>query len=61
MGAALLLVLDSSFFLFSFFFFFNMVLSAINLPLRTSSHKFGYIVHSFSLNSRKSLISFFIS
>jgi hypothetical protein len=25
------------------------------------SHKFGYVVTSFSLNSEKSLISFFIS
>jgi hypothetical protein len=25
------------------------------------SHKFGYVVSSFSLNSKKSLISFFIS
>jgi hypothetical protein len=24
-------------------------------------HKFGYVVHSFSLNSKKVLISFFIS
>ena len=44
--------------------FFMKVLSAMNFPLSTTfivSHKFGYVVHSFSLNSRKSLISFIIS
>ena len=37
---------------------------AISSPLRTAfivSHKFGYVVASFSLNSKMSLISFFIS
>ena len=36
----------------------------MNFPLSTAfivSHKFGYDVSTFSLNSRKSLISFFIS
>ena len=36
----------------------------MNFPLRNAfivSHKFGYVVASFSLNSKKSLISFFIS
>ncbi len=39
-------------------------LRAMSFPLRTAfivSHKFGYVVASFSLNSKKSLISFFIS
>jgi hypothetical protein len=36
----------------------------MDFPLRNGfmvSHKFGYVVPSFSLNSKKSLISFFIS
>ena len=36
---------------------------AMSFLLRTAfivSHKFGYVVTSFSLNSKKSLISFFI-
>jgi hypothetical protein len=36
----------------------------MSFSLRTAfnvSHKFGYVVSSFSLNSKKSLISFFIS
>lgn len=44
--------------------FFHAVLSALNFPLISTfivSHNFGYAVHSFSLNSRKSLVSFFIS
>jgi hypothetical protein len=44
--------------------FFMKVLGAMNLPFRTAfivSHKFGYAMSSFTLNSRKSLISFFIS
>ncbi|CRH50089.1 Uncharacterised protein [Chlamydia trachomatis] len=35
----------------------------MSFPLRNAfivSHKFGYVVASFSLNSKKSLISFFI-
>jgi hypothetical protein len=39
-------------------------LRAMSFPLSTAftvSHKFEYIVASFSLNSKKSLISFFIS
>ena len=39
-------------------------LSAMNISRSIAfivSHKFGYIVHSFSLNSRESLISSFIS
>ena len=39
-------------------------LRATSFPLRTAfivSHKFEYVVASFSLNSKKSLISFFIS
>jgi hypothetical protein len=38
--------------------------SELSFPLSTAfivSHKFGYVVPSFSLNSKKSLISFFIS
>jgi hypothetical protein len=38
--------------------------SELSFPLRTAfivSHKFRYVVASFSLNSKKSLISFFIS
>ena len=38
-------------------------LRAMNFPLRNDfivSHRFGYFVASFSLNSNKSLISFFI-
>jgi hypothetical protein len=44
--------------------FFLEALRAMSFPLRTAfivSHKFGYVVASFSLNSKKSLISFFIS
>ena len=44
--------------------FFLEALRAMSFPLRTAfivSHKFGYVVGSFSLNSKKSLISFFIS
>ena len=43
--------------------FFLEVLRALNFLLRTVLivfHKFGYVVASFSLNSKKSLISFFI-
>ena len=43
---------------------FLEALRAMSFPLRTAfivSHKFGYVVASFSLNSKKSLISFFIS
>ena len=44
--------------------FFMKTLIAMNLPLSTIfivSNKSGYVVHSFLLNSRKPLISFFIS
>jgi hypothetical protein len=44
--------------------FFLGALRAMSFPLRTAvivSHKFGYVVVSFSLNSIRSLISFFIS
>ena len=44
--------------------FFLKALRAMRFSLRTAfivSHKFGYVVVSFSLNSKKSLISFFIS
>ena len=37
---------------------------AMSFPLRNAfmvSHRFGYVVASFSLNSKNSLISFFIS
>ena len=40
------------------------VFRAMSFPVRTAfivSHKFGYVVASFSLNSKKSLISFFIT
>jgi hypothetical protein len=43
---------------------FLEALRAMNFPLRNAfivSHKFGYVVSSFSLTSKKSLISFFIS
>jgi hypothetical protein len=43
---------------------FFEALRAMSFLLRTAfivSHKFGYVVTSFSLNSEKSLISFFIS
>jgi hypothetical protein len=43
---------------------FLAALRAMSFPLRTVfivSHKFGYVVASFSLNSKKSLIYFFIS
>jgi hypothetical protein len=43
---------------------FMKALSAINFPLNIVfivSHNFGYVVPLFSLYSRKSLISFFIS
>ena len=42
--------------------FFLEVLRVVTFPHSTSfivSHKFGYVVPSFSLNSKKSLISFF--
>jgi hypothetical protein len=42
--------------------FFLEALGAMSVPLGTAfivSHKFGYVVASFSLNSKKSLISFF--
>ena len=44
--------------------FFLEAFKAMGSPLRTAfivSHKFGYVVASFSLNSKMSLISFFIS
>ena len=43
--------------------FFLEALRAMSFPLRNAFivfHKFGYVVASFSLNSKKSLISFFI-
>jgi len=43
--------------------FFLQALRAVSFPLSTAfivSHNFGYVVPSFSLNSKKSLISFFI-
>ena len=46
------------------FGFFLEAFIALSFPLRTAfivSHKFGYVVASFSLNSKESLISFFIS
>jgi hypothetical protein len=50
--------------LYDFFNFFKRTLTAMNFCLSTAffvSHKFGYAVSSFSSNSRKSLISFYIS
>ena len=44
--------------------FFLEALRAMSFPLRSAfivSHKFGYVVALFSLNSKKSLISSFIS
>ena len=44
--------------------FFLEALRAMSFPLSTAfivSHRFGYVVSSFSLCSKKSLISFFIS
>jgi hypothetical protein len=44
--------------------FFLVALRAMSFPLKTVfivSHKFEYVVSSFSLNSKKSLISFDIS
>jgi hypothetical protein len=44
--------------------FFLEALRAVGFPLRIAFllyHKFGNVVVSFSLNSRKSLVSFFIS
>ena len=43
--------------------FFLEALRAMSFPLRNAfivSHKFGYVVASFSLSSKESLISFFI-
>ena len=43
--------------------FFLEALKAMNFPLRSAfigSHKFGYVVASFSFNSKKSLISLFL-
>jgi hypothetical protein len=48
---------------YSLFSFFLESLRAMSFPLRNVfivTHKFGYVVASFSLNSKKSLISFFI-
>ena len=45
------------------FSFFLEALIAMSFPLRNAvivSHMFGYVVASFSLKSKKSLISFFI-
>jgi hypothetical protein len=56
-GAVKLLVLNLS-------NFYMKVLSVMNFPLSTAfivCHRFVYVVHSFSLSSRKSLISSFIS
>ena len=44
--------------------FFLEALRAMSFPLSNAfivSHSFGYVVASFSLNCKKSLISFFIS
>jgi hypothetical protein len=44
--------------------FFLEALRDMSFPLRNAfivSHKFGYVVASFSLNSKKSFILFFIS
>jgi hypothetical protein len=44
--------------------FFLEALRAMSFPLRTAFivfHKFGFVMASFSLNSKKSLPSFFIS
>jgi hypothetical protein len=44
--------------------FFMVAFSAMNFPLSTAfivSHKFGYVVPSFSLTTTKSLMPFFIS
>jgi hypothetical protein len=44
--------------------FFLAALRAMSFPLRNAfivSYKYGYVVASFSLNSKKSLISLFIS
>jgi hypothetical protein len=44
--------------------FFVEALRAMSFPLRPAffvSHKFGYVVASFSLNSKKSFLSFFLS
>jgi len=49
---------------YALFCFFLQALRAMNFPLSTAfivSHKFGYVVPSISLNSKKSFISFFIS
>jgi hypothetical protein len=48
---------------YTHFCFFLEALRAMSFPLRTASfvyHKFGYVVASLSLNSEKSLISFFL-
>ena len=58
----LLGVLSDCLCMFSSFSF--KALRAMSFPLSTAfilSHKFGYVVASFSLKSKKSLISFFIS
>ena len=52
-----------SLYLFYFIFLFLEALRAMSFPLRNAfivSHKFGYVFASFSLSSKKSLISFFI-
>ena len=49
---------------YAFSSFFLEALRAMSFPLSTAfimSHKFGYVVPSFSLNSKKSLLSFIIS
>ena len=48
----------------AFSIFYRWALSAMNFPLSTAfivSHRFEHVVSLFSLYSRKSLISFFIS
>lgn len=48
---------------FCFVLFFSRALTAMNVSFSTASivsHKFGYAVSQFALNSRKSLISIFL-
>ena len=57
-------VLSSGWCMYALSIFFLEALRAMSFPLRTVfivSHKFGYVVPSFSLNSRKPLIYFFFS
>jgi len=56
-------ILDNEVHLYALSSVFLEALTALSFPLSTAfivSHKFGYVVPSFPLNSKKSLISLFL-